>query len=861
MARAYNASSAMSVYIKIPLTFLAAAAIGLLTVAALLLGAYYYVLPTLPAAADLRDLQMQMPLRVYSRDGRLMAEFGEYKRTPVAYEQIPQLLVDAVLAAEDEYFFEHPGVDYRGVLRAAWNELTSADRGIGGSTITQQVARTTNLVSRERRNALAAYVRKFKEQILALRIEREFTKQEILELYLNTYFFSHASYGVAQAAETYFGKRLDELTVSETAILAGIPNGPSIYNPISSPEGARNRRSYVLRRMLETGAIDNAQYQTALTEPVISKRHGPQLGVQAHYVAEMVRAEMIRRFGDAAYTAGLRVTTTIDSRLQNATNNSIRRTLVAYDERHGYRGPLARVDIADLDVTIATLDTEERVRELIADYGDLLGYETALVLESDDLGATVYLRGRGRQRVELPAVEWAAPFINDETVGSKPTTVAAVLQPGDVVRFRTDSDGHLRLAQVPEVQGAFVSLDPQDGAVVALAGGLDFYLNKYNRATQAHRQPGSAMKPFIYSAALEHGFNPASIINDAPPNIGYDPVLERVWRPENFGGKYYGPSRLRVALAESMNAASIRTMQQIGIPDTVEHVRKFGFDDVAVPQNLSLALGAGGVAPVNLVRGFATFANGGHRVEPYFIDRIEDASGEVLYSAMPPFVCAPVRPAVAPPSEFRFAITDPAPACGNESTAARGHAMPEELVADATELYPPMRIAPRAISAQNAYLITDMLQDVIRQGTGVRARRELGRSDLAGKTGTTNDYVDTWFVGFSNDVVAAAWVGFDQSRPLGSAEQGGRTALPMWIGFMAEALEGVPETPFRVPPGIVEKRINPENGLIASDANRAAIFEKFEIGKEPQREPDPVYSQHFDPAQPDRPVHRSESIF
>jgi penicillin-binding protein 1A len=592
---------------------------------------------------------------------------------------------------------------------------------------------------------------------------------------------------------------------------------------------------------------------------VISKRYGPQLEVQAPYVAEMVRAEMIRRFGDVATTAGLRVTTTIDSRLQNAASNSIRRTLVAYDERHGYRGPLARVDLTDVDVTVATLESEERVRELIADYGDLMGYETGLVLEADDAGATVYLRGRGRQRVELPAVEWAAPFIDDDNVGAKPATVAAVLQPGDVVRFRPDGDGNLRLGQIPEVQGAFVSLDPQDGAIVALTGGLDFYLNSFNRATQAGRQPGSAFKPFVYSAALEHEFNPASIINDSPPNIGYDPVLERVWRPENFGGKYYGPTRLRLALAESMNAASVRVMQQVGIGATVDHVHRFGFDDAAVPEDLSLALGAGSISPVNLARGFAAFANGGHRVEHYYIDRVEDPSGEVLYASMPTFVCRPNAPA-AVASQFSYPIGEVAGSCGDDAAPAPGAGVDEQLITDVTELYPPMRLAPRAVSPQNAFLITDMLQDVINQGTGIRARRELGRADLAGKTGTTNDGRDTWFVGFSPDVVAAAWVGFDLNRPLGVAEQGSRTALPMWIGFMAEALDAVPETPFRVPPGITEVRINPDSGLVASDANRAAIFEKFEIGRLPEREPDHAYSSHVDPAQPGQPT-RSGDIF
>jgi penicillin-binding protein 1A len=852
----------MNSYLKILLAILTAGGVGFLVIAALFIGAYYYVAPTLPNAEDLRNLKMQMPLEVYSRDGRLMAEFGEFKRTPVAYEEIPQLLIDAVLAAEDDRFFEHPGVDYQGVLRAAYNEIVRGDRGIGGSTITQQVARTTNLVGRERRNALAAYIRKFKEQIVALRIEREFSKEEILELYLNTNPFSHASYGVVTAARTYFGKELRDLTVSEAAILAGIPNGPSIWNPISSPQGAMTRRAYVLRRMREINVIDDEQYREALAEPITGKRYGVQIELQAPYVAEMVRAEMIRRFGEAATTTGLKVTTTIDSRLQLAANNAIRRTLVAYDERHGYRGALARVDLSGIDLALPTLEAEEQVRDLFADYPDLLGYETGLVLSVDDVGATVYLRGRGRQTIALPAVEWAAPFITDDEVGAKPTAVAEVLAPGDVVRFRTDADGNLRLGQIPEVQGAFVSVDPQDGAVVSLTGGLDFFLSKYNRAVQARRQPGSAFKPFVYSAALDNGFNTASIINDAPPDIGYDPVLERVWKPENFGGRYYGLVRLRNALAESMNAASIRVMQQVGVGQTVDHVRRFGFDDTAVPQNLSLALGAGGVAPLDLVSGFATFANGGYRIEKYFIQRIETAAGEVLYEAMPAFVCKDEDLRAQPSTSFTDSLGAPVSRCAEKVVPSRttGAAQPE-LVTDVTDLYAPMRVAPTAISPQNAHLITDMLQDVIRHGTGARAQRELGRSDLAGKTGTTNDGRDTWFVGFSRDVVAAAWVGFDQDRPLGGREQGGITAIPMWIGFMAEALDGVPQQPFRTPPGIVEVRINPESGLVASDANPYGIFEKFDIDNVPEREPDPVITvTQGGPLQPGEQP-RTEPIF
>lgn len=806
-----------------------------MAVAALLVGGYYYVAPSLPQAAELRDIKIQVPLQVFSRDGRLIAEFGEMKRTPVAYEDLPPLLVQAMLAAEDEHFFEHAGIDYRGVLRAIWNELGMSGTDVGGSTITQQVTRTLNVLTRAGLSSgIQRFVSKYKEMILAIRIEREFTKEEILELYLNTSFFGQRSYGVATAAQTYFGKTLPELSVAEIALLVGIPQRPNDLNPIASTERATARRSYVLRRMRETGAIKEPEYRAAIEEPVVARRFGSQTQLEAPYVAEMVRAEMIRRFGPAAYTAGLKVTTTIDSRLQTGANRAIRQTLMAYDERHGYRGAVAQVPLPE-GASGDGVD-EEALRALLEDHPSLLDYESALVLSADEMSARVFFAAHGVATIGLDSVEWAAPFVNDEVTGARPTMVREVLAPGDIVRFRRTDDGGWRLAQIPEVQGAFVSIDPFDGALVALNGGFDFFLNNFNRATQSRRQPGSSFKPFVYSAAFEHGFTPATIVTDAPPDVGYQPTLERVWRPENFGGKYHGETRLRVALRESMNAVSIRLLQSIGVPAAVEHVKRFGFDSTAVPENLSLALGSGGVAPLDLVVGYAALANGGYKVSSYFIDRITTVDGEVLLASQPA-ICADCN---APPE------TPPPPI------------EPEEpaLVSSVTELYPAQRAAPRAVSAQNAYLIADMLQDVVRAGTGNRARRELGRDDLAGKTGTTNEGRDTWFVGFNANLVGAAWVGFDQDRPLGGNEQGGVTAIPMWIGFMREALAATPErTPPR-PPGIVEYRINPNTGLIASDEATDTIFEKFDIDHVPEREPDSALVQ-FDsltPGAPSRPT-------
>ncbi|HEY8520225.1 MAG TPA: penicillin-binding protein 1A [Gammaproteobacteria bacterium] len=800
--------------------------------AAVVIGGYYYVAPTLPNAEELRDVQFQIPLRVYSRDGRLMAEFGDQRRTPVAYEDIPQVLIDALIAAEDDRFFEHPGLDFVGTARAVFNFIrTGGERVPGGSTITQQVAREYFL-SRE-----LSVVRKFKEWILALQIERELTKEQILELFFNTFFFGQRSYGVVAAARTYFDKDLHELTLSEAAILAGIPQGPSIMNPVSSPTNAAARRAYVLRRMWELGMITDAEREAALAEPILSKLHRPKTELDAPYVAEMVRAEMVRRFGLAAYTAGLRVTTTIDSRLQTAANRAVRQALIAYDERHGYRGPVARVTLPEDEGGDAAA-AESEWAALLGDYPSLLGFETALVLDVQPDSARVFLRSRGVQTIGLDAVAWAAPYINDNAVGARPQAVTDVLARGDIVRFRLDSEGKLRLAQVPDVQGAFVSVDPQDGAVVALAGGIDFGLSNFNRAVQSKRQPGSAFKPFVYSAALENGFTTASIVNDAPLPPQYDPGLETVWRPENYTGRWHGETRLREALVESMNLVSVRVVREVGVDNVIRHLRRFGFDDVALPRNLTISLGAGGVSPLSLASGLAAFANGGFRISPYFIQRVEDASGEVLYEAMPSFACLD---------------------CVLEE-AAREAPGEEELVDDVMELYPRLRLAPQAVTPQNAYLVADMMMDVVRRGTGVAAYRALQRGDLAGKTGTSNDRRDTWFVGFNADVVAAAWVGFDEDRPLGGNEQGGVTAIPMWIEYMREALEGLPEHPVPRPPGIVEVRINPETGLVASDARANTIFERFEIDRIPEREPDPVY-QALDPGTRNELPARSERIF
>ena len=816
-------------YVRLTAALGAFMAAGLLGIAALISGGYFYVAPGLPQAEELRDVRVQIPLSIYSRDGRLISQFGE-RRTPVALEDIPPVIVEAVLAAEDDRFFEHPGIDYQGTLRAILLfVLNAGEPEQGGSTITQQIARQYFL-TRDR-----TLVRKFKEWILAIRIEREFTKEEILDIFLNTTFFGQHAHGVAAAAQTFFGKPLEEISLSDAAIIAGIPRGPSIFNPITSPEAAGQRRAYVLRRMLELGFITAEERRQALGAPIDGRRHGPEQQLDAPYVAEMVRAEMIRRFGLAAYTAGLKVTTTIDSRLQSAADDALRGALIDYDERHGYRGPLARNPAGGGD-------SEAAWSALLADYEPVAGYRTGLVVglesvpagddartadsepdakdsqsaDEDDplvdsetsppeLRATVYFSDLGRVPVDLESVAWAAPYIDENRTGSRPDSVADSLAPGDVVRFREAADGELRLGQVPEAQGALVALDPMDGAVTALSGGFDFFLSNFNRATQSRRQPGSAFKPFVYSAALDRGFTAASIFNDAPI-VEPSPELEGFWRPTNYSEGFNGPTRLREALIKSLNLVSVRVMQEAGLPHTVDYVRRFGFDELAAPMNPSMSLGAGGVAPLDLAGGYAALANGGSYVEPYIIEKVEDAGGGTIFAAAPALACGNCDEPDQPDAELLHSITD---------------------------IYGTRPSAKRIADVQNIYLMNDMLSDVVRRGTGVRAYRELGRTDLRGKTGTTNDRRDAWFAGFNGDIVAAAWVGFDQERSLGNGEQGARTALPMWIEFMRAALEGRPLNSMERPPGIIDVRIDPATGQ-ATGSSEASVFEKFRMEHAPQ---------------------------
>ncbi|HET7756881.1 MAG TPA: penicillin-binding protein 1A [Steroidobacteraceae bacterium] len=774
---------------------------------------YLYLVPTLPSTEAMRNVELQVPLRVYTRSGELIAQIGEQRRIPVSYEQIPDLVKHAFLAAEDERFFEHHGIDYLGVLRAVLIDFLSGDKTQGASTITMQAARNMFLTLDK------TYRRKLQETFVTYRMEHEFTKQQIFGLYLNVIFFGQRAYGVAAAAEAFFGKPLDKLDVAEAATLAGVPKAPSRYNPIVDPELATTRRAYVLRRMRELGYIDTATAEAANKEPMNARAHAPLYDVEAPYVAEMARLELRQRFGASAETAGYKVYTTIDGRLQAAANRAVRVGLIEYDRRHGWRGPAGRVELP----ANGTPDYDD----LVDEYASIGNLTPAVVTAVAERSARAWAKGIGAVAIDWDGLSWARRSERNETVGPPPKDAGQILKRGDVVYVVADAAGHAQLAQVPEAQSALVALDPNDGSIVALVGGFDYFTNKYNRVTQARRLPGSGFKPFLYSAALEQGFTPASTFLDAPVVLE-GTGAEEAWRPENSTRQFGGPTRLREALVHSRNLVSIRILKDLGVQNAIDYISRFGFDPKTMPHDLTLALGTLEATPLEVADGYAVFANGGYRVTPYFIDRIEDASGKAVWRAEPRMVCPqcdsgePPAPAAGP-----VRVSDRAPPAAAAPGGAT-HGEPGPLPAE--------QIAPRVISPQNAWLMDDMMKDVIRHGTGRRAL-VLGRDDLAGKTGTTNEAKDTWFNGFTRNLVATVWVGYDQERPLGESEEGARTALPIWINFMREALKGVPEEPRPMPSGLVTLRISPESGELVSDENPDGIPEVFMANHLPQLQP------------------------
>jgi penicillin-binding protein 1A len=755
-------------------------------------GVAWWVLPQLPSTDRLQDVHFQTPLKVYSSDRSLIAEFGEKHRTPIKIEAVPERLKQAFIAAEDDRFYQHPGVDWMAITRAALSLVRSQVKRQGGSTITMQVARNFFLTPEK------TYSRKLIEIVLALKIERELSKDEILELYLNKIFLGQRAYGVVAAAQVYFGSTLSELTLAQCALIAGLPKAPSRLNPISNTRAALNRRGYVLARMLALGYIKKAEFEAAAAAPLTAKLHGQPVEVSAPHLAEMVRAEMLARYRELAYTRGFRVYTTVSSDKQHAATQALRVALITYDRRHGYRGAEARVDLATLP--------EGRWAEFLNPFS-VAGDLTPVLITKIDKRVLNAIDESGTQiTVPWEGLSWARKYVSEDQIGPAPQQVSDFLSVGDVIRVHwhtpeanasqtKNAGGFWRLAQIPKVEGALVALNSKDGAVLALVGGFDFSLSKFNRANQALRQPGSNFKPFIYSAALDNGFTPASYINDAP--IVFDtPGLEGAWRPENYSGTYHGPTQLRDALANSRNLVSIRLMRDIGVEKTIEHVSRFGFDPKTLPHNLSLSLGTGEMTPLQLASGYAAFSNGGFRITPYFIARIERAENIVEFVAEPAVAC----------SECESATVDQEP----ESLDA--------LIA--AESATPKKLAPRAVDAQNAWLTYSMLKDVITKGTGRRAL-ELKRTDLAGKTGTTNDLKDAWFTGFNGQIVTTSWVGFDDSTSLGPQETGARTALPMWIDFMRTALAGTELAEAPRPAGLVTVRVS------SGGTGSGAVYETF----------------------------------
>ncbi len=741
----------------------------------------------------------------------MLAAIGEQRRIPVRYEQLPKKLIQAFLATEDDRFFRHHGVDWQGILRAAVANLKAGGIRQGASTITMQVARDMFLTPRRDMK------RKMSEIYISLLMEAEFTKEEIFSLYANKIFLGQRAYGVGAAAEVYFGKSLDQLTVAEMATLAGIPTAPSVVNPVANPEAARVRRAHVLGRMLELNYITQAEYDEARSSPMESRLHGSSIEADAPYVAEMVRNEMQAKYGDAVYTAGYKVFTTIDSRLQAAATVALRTGLLEYDRRHGFRGATAKVDLAKL---AGPKDLEAQLEE----FPVVGGLRPAIVLNVEAKSAKIYVKDMGEATLPWEKLSWARRELPDEKVDRTPSQASEILARGDVIYTVGRTAQSLLFVQVPDAQSALVSVDPKDGAVVALVGGFDYFQSKFNRVTQARRQPGSGFKPFVYAAAFDKGFTPASIVLDAPIVID-EAGMEQAWRPHEDTNKFYGPIRLREALVYSRNLVSVRLMRAIGGEYTWNYVTRFGFDKSQLPNDLTLALGTAELSPLQMAVGYSTFANGGYKVSSYTIDRVEDAGGKVLQQAAPTLACFQCARATDDP---------PAPGAAAAPAGARA-AQLDTAPHDGKTMIPEKNLAPQIITPQVAYLLSDMMKDVIRRGTGVRAR-SLNRDDIAGKTGTTNDHHDAWFNGFNGDLVTTVWTGFDQDRSLGDGEEGAHVAVPTWTYFMHEALAGAPKHGVPLPDGIVAARISRESGLLASSDNPNSIVEYFVEGNLPKSE-------------------------
>ncbi|NRF32950.1 penicillin-binding protein 1A [Vibrio coralliilyticus] len=797
-----------------------------------IVGFYFYVKPELPDVATLKDVKLQTPMQIFTQDGKLISQFGEKRRIPVTYDEIPPHLIEALIATEDSRFYDHPGIDPIGIARAAVVVALSGSAKQGASTITQQLARNFFLSNDKK------IMRKIKEIFIAIHIEQLLSKEEILELYVNKIFLGYRSYGFGAAAQTYFGKDLQNLTLSEIATLAGMPKAPSTMNPIYSLQRATSRRNVVLKRMLDEKYITEDEYQQARAEEIMSRYHGAEIELSAPYVAELARAWMVARYGEEAYSSGMNVYTTVDSKLQSAANEAAINNLLAYDERHGYRG--AEKVLWKAGQTAFDEQKIDDTLDRVPTYGSLL---PAVVIQVTAQQATVWVKNQGVKTLEWDGVKWARKFLTDDRQGPAPKAVTDVLEEGEQIWVRQVEtpveDGEAQtawhLSQVPNANTAFVAMDPENGAVLSLVGGFNFVHNKFNRATQSVRQVGSSIKPFIYSAAIDKGLTLATLVNDAPINQ-WDKSQGTAWRPKNSPPTYIGPTRLRIGLAQSKNVMAVRVLREVGLDETRQYLTRFGFDIDQVPRSETIALGAGSLTPMKMAQGYSVFANGGYYVEPHYISKVEGPFGDVEFEATPKSICRQD--------------------CEQAATETVTNEFQEQDVEPQDDQTP--QYAPQVISEQTAFLVREMMYSNIWgggnwrdgtgwNGTGWRAQA-LKRRDVGGKTGTTNDSKDAWYNGYGPGMVAVSWVGFDDhNRKLGrtkpnsnlgkeqisGAEAGAKTAQPAWVDFMHTALAGVPAQQKVIPPNIVRVRIDRDSGLLTNKFDSSSMFEYFLEGTEP----------------------------
>ena len=815
---------------------------GICGVVLTLAGSYLFLNPQIPAAESYLDFRLEAPMRVFTADGALMAEYGERRFVPVRFEAVPKDFVNALLDTEDKRFYDHAGIDYISLANDILQVLLNPSVRTGASTITMQLAKNVSFSLEQ------TFMRKFKEMLLAIKIERELTKRQILELYINAMFYGKRAYGAQAAALTYYGRPLSELRLAQLAMLAGIIKRPAAGNPVNGPEWALRRRNLVLARMLAQGSIERAAYEEARAAPITARVHRREPELSAPYAAEWVRSELVARYGTEVYKSGYEVYSTIEAGPQQSATRALRGGLSAYDRRHGYRGPEARIGNVE-DLPALTPHAPDPARSvagalpegphaqqvdwarLLADVPTVADLLPAVVIRVDERAFHAVTAAGVRATVGWNGMNWARPHVDVDRLGERPRSAADIVARGDTVRLQKQEDGDWRLAQVPEIRGALVALRPGNGAVAALVGGYDFWSNQFDHARRAARQPGSGFKPFVYSAALAHGFTPASIFLDAP--LVFPGALMR-YTPRNTPDEYNGPTRLREALYRSINLVSVRALLRVGVERVLAHTRRFGFATAGFPNDVQLAIGGGtmAVTPLDMARAYAVIANGGYLVEPHIVQRVTTRDGSLVFDPAHPEVTP-----VPPPLRSRRSSNQ---GCGNvppgdagcPATGSREKVVIEDTSGGSAstrhveEGRPQAVPARRVVDERNIFILHSMLRDVIECGTARRALA-LGRTDIAGKTGTTNEGVDTWFNGYNGDVAASVWLGFSDYRPAGAHEYGSTTPLSVWMDFMEEVLEGTPARGRTLPHGVVRVRIDPESGQPVAPGHHPAIFEYF----------------------------------